>query len=90
MSCVNASFRPMKSYHETESLNESHKPQHTTQKVGNQHFGIRNSKIRFRHCDFSPCSVFVMIVHKGGKTVLSVLFASIVGIVSARGPQTVY
>ena len=30
-----------------------------------------------------------MLVHRCCKTVLSVLFAAIVGIVSARGPQTV-
>merc|ERR1712154_516781 len=33
--------------------------------------------------------LFVMIVHKASQTVLSVFFAAIVAIVSARGPQTV-
>merc|ERR1712244_216674 len=33
--------------------------------------------------------LFVMIVHKASQTVLSVFFAAVVAIVSARGPQTV-
>merc|ERR1712241_808189 len=39
--------------------------------------------------DQTSSILFVMIVHKASQTVLSVFFAAIVAIVSARGPQTV-
>ena len=83
MSCARAAFVQWKATTKLARLKA------TTQKVGitNSELEISNLEVRFSR--FFHWPVFVMIVQKCCQTVLSVLFAAVVGIVSARGPQTV-
>ena len=72
----------MKSYHETGSAKA------TTQKAERRLQKFQNL-IKLLSFDRYTDLLFVMIVHKASQTILSVFFAAIVAIVSARGPQTV-